>query len=72
MMQPESKRELMCRRLLVHPIDCINNGHSSCDVLKPRVSILTVAILFFFLETEVTLFGKEGGAEAESHNARQS
>ena len=35
---------------------------------KPRVWILAVAMLFF-VETEVTIFGKEDDAEGESHNA---
>ena len=54
-------------------IDCINNGRSSHDITHWfvfRVSILAVAILVY-LETEVTIFGKEDDAEHESHDARR-
>ena len=54
--------------------DCINNGRSICNVtqwfvLKAGLWISAVAILFF-LETEVTIFGKEGDAEGESCDNR--
>ena len=44
----------------VYNINCVNNQH--LDALKPRVCILAVVILFF-LEPEVTIFGRDGGAE---------